>query len=150
VTHGYDWTFICDDDTYLVPLRLEAAVPDEGIDCFGWRRENGGAVYPDPYPQGSAYWLSKRASAYVSASGHMVYGIPDDVAVGRALKAAGMAILDDHRYFPGPIAISSVPRLDNDIISTHKCLPEEMHRIHDNWIAESGLRCPNPSTFALI
>src|SRR5260370_17908966 len=31
VTHGYDWTFICDDDTYAVPLRFEAALPPDGI-----------------------------------------------------------------------------------------------------------------------
>lgn len=141
----YDWVVVCDDDTYVVPERLEAALTqgygyeDYAQDYIGWRREDGGQQYNWPYVQGSCYWLSKRAAQEVAVSSIMRPGIPDDVAVGKVLGLVGIEIISDSRYYPGPVAGNGRPKPTNDIISTHKCLPETMQHIHRAWLTENAL-----------
>lgn len=148
--HDYDFIFICDDDTYAVPARLEAAIP-EGQDYVGWYRSDGGTLYNWPYLQGSGYWLSKRAAAILAQSPIMGPGIPDDVAAGKVLFfTGGMQISHDNRYYPGPIGALGRPLAGNEYITTHKCLPANMKEIHELWLKESGQSCQSPSTFAAI
>lgn len=127
-----DYGFFCDDDTYLRPDRLLAAVP-RGADYVGWVRPYGCDTHTKglPYIQGSAFWLSRKAIDFVVEAGEKVMrpGIIDDGAVGLALDGK-VALTHDRRYWPGPDACINKPMLDNDIISTHKCLPDQMAYIH--------------------
>ena len=129
VGRGYDYVFVCDDDTYVRPLRLESAVP-VGSDYVGYLRD--GAGFGTPYIQGSAYWLSRRAAEIVAYSTYMVNGVIDDGAVGQALLGQVHFVHDD-RYEPGPIWNQRYPRRDNDLVTTHKCLPGDMRAVHQLW-----------------
>lgn len=125
--------FICDDDTYVIPERLEG-VPDEvPFDYLGWFRPDGGIGYPLPYIQGSAYWLSQQAAELAVASPEMARnGIPDDVAMGRALFGA-VEFTHDSRFHPGPVS-----QLEPYRITTHKCLPlgtPTMYTIHAEYLS---------------
>lgn len=130
LANNYGPFFIVDDDTYVIPERL--AVPSEGkFDYLGWYRADGGYGYPLPYIQGSGQWLSRKAAEIVATSPEMVDGVPDDVAVGRALHGR-VLLAHDSRFHPGP-----VPELLNHTITTHKCLPETMHTIHKQYLQYS-------------
>lgn len=126
-----DRLLICDDDTFIVPDRLRIAA-ESSLDYVGFMRTSG-LQYNDgiPYAQGSAYWLSRRAMAIVAESPAMVPGVIDDGAVGRALVGK-VDFTHDYRYEPGPNA-SPAPAASNEIITTHKCLPEQMHRMWAAW-----------------
>jgi len=82
-----------------------------------------------PYAQGSAYWLSREAARLVAKSPLMKNGIIDDGAVGQALYGTVPFVHDD-RYQPGPMPFARYPQKSNNIITAHKCLPEEMKRMH--------------------
>ena len=128
---GYDYMFVCDDDTYVRTTRLFAAwknVQIHGQDYVGHMRTDGlGYNQGIPYAQGAAYFLSARAMEYVATSKEMVPGIIDDGAVGRALDGQ-VPFTHDRRYMPGP-----VPNLlvNPDWISVHKCLPNVMQQVHE-------------------
>lgn len=126
IKHNFSPFFICDDDTYVVPSRLIAwpSTCGEPADYRGWFRPDGGHGYPLPYIQGSAFWLSRKAAELVASSPEMVDGVPDDVAVGRALWEK-VAFTHDPAFHPGPL-----PELTSERITTHKCLPETMRAIH--------------------
>ena len=119
---------IVDDDTY-VSTRIRDVSPRG--DYVGFVRTQGfGALEHVPYIQGSAYWLSAKAMEFiVEAKGIMVPGIIDDGAVGRALDGK-VALTHDRRYWPGPEA--SPILMNNNLITTHKCLPANMRFIHRN------------------
>lgn len=130
---GAHFMFVCDDDTYVVPARLRAAVP-VGQDYVGHLRVGhlgyNGEV---PYAQGSGYWVSAHAMELIVASPEIKEGVIDDGAVGRALINK-VAFVHDRRYVPGPVCsdVLSVPGW----ITAHKCLPTQMQMVHenlDNW-----------------
>lgn len=128
----FRFVLVCDDDTYIHVPRLVAMARKENFytNYLGWFREDGGALYPLPYIQGSCYWLSPVAVKYVVESGAMVGGIPDDVAVGRALH--GKVKFDhDPRFYPGPDCWQQYPSTENELISTHKCNPRRMLEMHE-------------------
>jgi hypothetical protein len=131
--HGFEKIFICDDDTYVVPQRLLEAVPN--ADYVGWFRPDGGDPYPLPYIQGSAFWLSSKAAKIVAYSREMKNGVPDDVAVGRALYGH-VGFYHDGRYEPGPLYYQRYPRRSNNVITTHKCIGPDMFEMHKFWMAE--------------
>lgn len=126
---GVDWLFVCDDDTYVHPGRLMGAIP-YGLDYVGWYRPNGhpmlGMV---PYIQGSAYWLSRRAMEAVVNSRTMLQTGPDDCLLGVTLWNK-VPFTHDGRYEPGPNH-ERFPTVFNDVVTTHKCLPNVMPMLHD-------------------
>lgn len=129
--NGFGPFFICDDDTYVVPARLESLPSEGGFDYLGWYRADGGTPYPLPYIQGAGYFLSRLAARVVLVSKEMIDGVPDDVAVGRACyRDNRVNWTHDVRFHPGP-----VPELAPERITTHKCLPDDMRRIHAQYLS---------------
>lgn len=122
---------VCDDDTYARPERLIKS-GFEKHDYVGFMRTSGLDYNRGvPYAQGSAFWLSARAMERIVTSTVMVPGIIDDGAVGQALVDK-VPFVHDHRYWPGPNA-EIVPDKNNNVITTHKCLPDVMRRMHMPW-----------------
>jgi hypothetical protein len=129
---------VCDDDTYARPDRLLKTYLADirgKLDCVGFLRTSG-VDYNNgiPYPQGSAYWLSKRAMEYVVCSREMKPGVIDDGAVGRALD--GKVLLShDRRYEVGPyVTFETAPHPKNETITAHKALPDVMYQLHRPWV----------------
>lgn len=126
---------VVDDDTYARPERLIKS-GFERHDYVGFMRTSGldynGGV---PYAQGHAYWLSEKAMEYVVHSPEMRPGIIDDGAVGRALIDK-VSFDHDWRYEPGPHC-PRIPEKNNNIITTHKCLPDVMLRMHRPWATKA-------------
>lgn len=123
MSKGLTNLFVCDDDTYVAVKRLEESKPRGAY--VGWLREQG-------YVQGSAIWYSQRAMQAIVDSREMEQtDVMDDVHVGPVLARYGIFGTDDRRYYPGPepMRISSV----NNYITTHKCFPDTMRWIHDDW-----------------
>ena len=68
INHGYDFTFLCDTDTFLIPPRL-LACGFENYDltgCIGGNLE-GGKYFPWP-SGGAGYFLSQKAAWIVALS----------------------------------------------------------------------------------
>lgn len=124
--------FVCDDDTYVRSDRLLQS-GFQKHDYVGFLRVGPLGYNGDvPYAQGSAYWLSARAMELIILSPEMREGVIDDGAVGRALVDK-VGFVHDWRYEPGPFWANRRPLPQNNIITTHKCLPDEMPRAHDPW-----------------
>jgi hypothetical protein len=122
---------VCDDDTYARPERLIKS-GFEKHSYVGFMRTSGldynGGV---PYAQGHAFWLDARSMEYVVNSPEMQMGIIDDGAVGRALIDK-VPFCHDWRYEPGPNC-PRFPEPSNNVITTHKCLPDVMLRMDKLW-----------------
>lgn len=134
---NYDFAFVCDDDTYIVPERLLYSRfwqnDYAGYIRVGDARFNNGR----PYIQGAGYWISARAMEIaVSSSILKSNGVIDDGAVGQALYGRVPFVHDD-RFFPGPDWHDRYPERGNNVITTHKCLPKEMLALHDLWTRET-------------
>lgn len=123
--------FVCDDDTYAVFSRLMKS-GFEKFDYIGHLRTDG-IDYNDnvPYAQGSAYWLSARSmEEVVKRRDIMKNGIIDDGAVGKSLHGK-VPFNHDTRYCVGPVPFQ--PLAENDLITTHKCLPDTMRVVHERF-----------------
>lgn len=119
--------FVCDDDTYVRPDRLLASDFEKG-DYIGFVRTDG-----VPYMQGSAYWLSERAMEHVVLHKELMRpGVIDDGAVGQCLVDR-VQFVHDWCYQPGPNGLENPPLPQNNIITTHKCLPDTMRHVHAPW-----------------
>lgn len=130
---NYEHLVVLDDDTYVRPDRL-AACGYQLHDYMGFLRV-GPLGYNDdiPYAQGSAYTLSARAMEYIAtATNIMVPGVIDDGAVGRALVDK-VPFVHNWNFEPGPFWHNRFPAPTNNIITTHKCLPDEMVQAHAAW-----------------
>lgn len=129
---GYDFVFKCDDDTYCCVDRLLVS-GFEGQLYSGFQKESD---YFGPglrYAQGGAgYWLSRQAMAEVLADDSVSSG-PEDINVARILRQRGIALFHDLRYRPDMLWPSS----SNDFITAHRCTPEEMLKIHTNFVVPS-------------
>lgn len=119
---------VVDDDTYVYWPRM--VVSDFDFDYVGFVRN-----YTDtPYMQGSCFWLSQRSmSAVVKNKKYMTEGVTDDGAIGRCLYGE-VPFTHEHRYavgspYPEP---QQWPRLDNNIIASHKMNFMTMHACHDS------------------
>jgi hypothetical protein len=135
IEENYGLFLIVDDDTYVAANRLASEISlaeifSENYDYRGWYRDNGGYAYPFPYIQGSAYFLSRKAAEIVIASKEMVNAVPDDVAVGHALRGK-VKFENDNHFWPGPNCWEQYPSSENGLISTHKCLVSDMHKMHE-------------------
>lgn len=127
---------ICDDDTYLRPERLLKSSFWRG-DYIGFMRTSGlDYNLNTPYAQGSCFWMSERAMEWV-VRGEIIMrpGIIDDGAVGQCLVDR-VQFTHDHRYEPGPYP-ERQPLPSNNVISTHKCLPNVMRQVHDTWLRQT-------------
>lgn len=129
VTH----LFVCDDDTYVRPDRLLKSGFRKHDYIGHLRVDNLFYNQGVPYAQGSAYWLSELAMECVVRHGELMRpGVIDDGAVGRCLIDR-VAFTHDYRYEPGPNCMDRRPMPDNNVITTHKCLPGQMHYAHEIW-----------------
>jgi Galactosyltransferase len=130
----YSQIVVVDDDVYLRPERLKEFVEKVQMqyDYVGWERTGD-----QHYMQGSCYYVSCLAAAALAVSARLVDGIPDDVAVGKALEGHYCWLHPD-QFWPG--AVPAPILASNNLISTHKCSsghgPKSnlMHTIHDAWL----------------
>jgi hypothetical protein len=134
----YRYVFICDDDTYVRPERLRLT-NFRLHDYLGYLRVPPLSYNEEiPYAQGSAYWLSSRAAGFVADSPFMKPNVIDDGAVGQALYE-NVDFVHENNFEPGPEWQRHYPRKDNHLVSTHKCLPDDMRKMHKLWMKEHEL-----------
>lgn len=134
--NGYDYVFKCDDDVYLRPERLLAAVP-YGEDYVG--RLRGAALgHPAPYCSGFGYWMSRVAMEVRVGVGDGTL-LPEDLLTGNVLHTAGIVGEYDGRYVVcrstrNAISRREGPRADNDVIAACEFDGEEMDATHQEWL----------------
>lgn len=162
--HGYDFTFQCFTDTYIIVPRMFS--PDfRRFDCTGHLIRHapncscGCKHTTELYPQGGAgYWLSPKASKVIinDTPGHPNdYWMSEDLWVGNALRRGGLSIMcHDPRHWAcnyphsGGIftqCVGDVPAChDNKVISVHMsrgCNNYDvswMYEIHHNVLKYSA------------
>jgi hypothetical protein len=129
--HDYDFLFKCDDDTYCRMDRLLLS-GFEAHDYSGFRKISPWFGWAIEFAQGGAgYWLSRRAmQAVLGFAGKPCTWGPEDLNLARILAAHGIRLHHDPRY---QWTMDSVPRPDNDIITAHRCTPQDFERIHSQW-----------------
>ena len=134
--NGYDWCVKIDDDVYLRPERLLAAVPQTG-DYVGRHRgpANG---HPAPYCSGFCYWMSRKAMRARIDGGH-IEDFNEDVTTGNVLMQAGIDGCHDNRYAvarSGRNVIShrEGPRKGNRTIASCEYTPEGMVAVHKEFL----------------
>jgi glycosyltransferase involved in cell wall biosynthesis len=91
------WLFDIDDDTLVAPDRLREFLPTAGDYCGYPLRVKNLAV---PYASGGAGTLLSPTAVKILAAGGMPERGHDDVAIGRILHAAGIALAEDRRFRP--------------------------------------------------
>jgi hypothetical protein len=129
---GHDFVFKCDDDTYCRIDRLLLS-GFEHHDYSGFQKMSPYFGKPGTeFGQGGAgYWLSRTAIAIVLGSEAAPHAGPEDIIIARILKAHGIRVHHDPRYqWAGP---QRAPQPDNDLITTHRCTPEDMEAIHGKF-----------------
>jgi hypothetical protein len=127
--HDYDFIFKCDDDTYCRIDRLLSS-GFEAYNYSGFRKISPWFGWAIEFAQGGAgYWLSRLAMQAVLgfAENPCTWG-PEDLNLARILAAHGIRLHHDPRY---QWTMDSVPRPDNDIITAHRCTPQDMTAIHE-------------------
>lgn len=135
--NGYDLCFKCDDDTYVCPERLMRHMPVRHHWCGRLRGPSGN--WRHPYTSGFGYWLSATAMR------HRVHDAqPEDVAedrvTGTIMAAAGIRCHNDHRYIVAssrrnvPSGYDEGPRRGNDIIASCEYGPQDMLRVHHEYL----------------
>jgi hypothetical protein len=122
---------VADDDTYLCWPRMLAS-GFQKFDYLGFVRNYSEC----PYMQGSCFCLSERAMERIMKNSfYLRNGVPDDVAVGRALYGE-VPLTHEHRFSVG--APYPAPRMwpakVNDIIAAHKLLPALMRDCHSGLV----------------
>jgi GT2 family glycosyltransferase len=183
--HGYDYTFMADDDVYLRPERLL----DSGFQSHDYigRLRGPSGQWPAPYCSGFSYWLSAKAAKAVIRStwngdtaddryvgnalqeaglkgsfderyrvtrcdesqkpGEKGNHDREDCMVGNEIYSAGLTGAADYRYrvvnafsrsIPNTATGGEGPREGNDIISACEFEPEQMERIHQQWLSSPG------------
>jgi hypothetical protein len=94
IIHKYDFTFLCDNDTFIVPDRLMSSGFEEYDYCGKFNQKPGRrfhyadsqGTYPDIYcwcSGGFGYFVSRRAAELVIASDPRVWA--EDMYVGQVL-----------------------------------------------------------------
>jgi Fringe-like len=151
LANGYDSLFKVDDDTYLVPERLQTAgyeAHDFVCRVLPATDEN----HPCPYPYGGCgYYLGKKMLE-LAAKDEGPATDPDgdtwgrcntyeDGWIGRVAKDAGIALIDDHRLkalrhggdFEGHPWQAESPMKSNDCIAVCEFPEEYMLKVHEHW-----------------
>lgn len=130
---AYDFLVVMDDDTYIRPERIPGLIADSrNCDIVAFFRYET----PDKHwPQGAFYIVGPRGMKAMHASSLLVgHSGPDDLLAGEALK--GLNGYHSNRIVPGPCHNPAAigPQGLNDIVSVHKCLPDQMIATHDAWL----------------
>jgi hypothetical protein len=138
---GYDFVFKCDDDVYVRPERLLAAVPKDWDYCGRKRGPSGG--HPAPYASGFSYWLSKKAMRLL-ANCALTQDPAEDRWVGNNLLQNHICCYADYRYVVidsrrNALSHNEGPRRGNDLISACEFEPERMRTIHWEWSNKKAL-----------
>lgn len=123
------YLFKADDDTYVHVGRLIAACNDNRwtkplVGCGGAR---GTAA---PLQGGAGYLLTRQGAMIIAAHMSAEIGSEDRQARGAMLKV-GIRYQRDGRFYYRP---SKVPTPDNGQITTHRCHPQRMRRIHQKLL----------------
>jgi hypothetical protein len=129
--HDYDFIFKCDDDTYCRIDRLLSS-GFEAHNYSGFRKISPWFGWAIEFAQGGAgYWLSRLAmQAVLGFAGKPCIWGPEDLNLARMLAVHGIRLHHDPRY---QWTMDMVPRPDNDIITAHRCTPQDFERIHSQW-----------------
>jgi hypothetical protein len=120
-----EFVFKCDDDTYLVPDRLESLL---GMaDMVGDKGPNG----RDWVSGGAGYCLSRTALERLAEASCPKTGA-EDVIFSRLAKAHGLSLAKDSRLRPD---LRVVPTAQNELITVHGANPNMMIEIHEMFRA---------------
>lgn len=143
ITREFDTLVVVDDDTYLRPERLHQFVEENAdADYIGFSRFDFHTDRPT-YQQGNCFVLSREA-ARIAATAPEMNGFPDDPSLGKALDDK-VIWRNTARFYPGPNP-EVWPEQGNNLIATHKCLPEMMHHIHRKYMASHDPRVQGAQT----
>jgi hypothetical protein len=140
--------FFCDTDTYVVVPRLLAAGNDArpyvGHPIVGIASQEQAHATCSPMPVefaqgGAGYWLD-RSSAETLAKSRVLWKY-SDLHVGETLRAAGVSLTKDTRYYPwGYIGSEAYPP---DVISIHLSKLGHMPKYDPAWMRETHQRFLN-------
>lgn len=138
LAHGYDYVFKTDDDCYIRPERLLAAIPQPGQHYVG-RYRLGDKRFRYPYCSGFGYWLSKHAMEVRVHSQLKVPHTAEDLVCGQQLASAGIIGTSDNRYIvhrSGHAALNGRegPRAGNDTICSCEYEPAIMAIVHQEFL----------------
>ena len=122
----YDYAFKCDDDTYVVPSRLENLL--ENRDDYVGDPMGGIAAYG-----GAGYFLSKYAVGKILSDDTIWrdHGL-EDLHVGELCNHHGIKIVKGEGLYGGTYP---VPAVNNTVVTNHKVIP---HAFYWRWQAFSA------------
>ncbi|HZF08558.1 MAG TPA: hypothetical protein VFE33_07205 [Thermoanaerobaculia bacterium] len=133
---GYEAVCKIDDDCYVRPERLLAAVP-VGLDYVGRTRGPSGNK-PARYNSGFCYWMSRRA---IEALLDVPWDrdVAEDRWAANELRKQGIRATLDSRYVVSWSLRNSVrdeegPCRDNDVIAACEFEPQMMRQVHDEFV----------------
>ena len=143
LAQGYEYIFVCDDDTYVWSDRLLAS-GFEYHDYVGydWAWNLSDKDNDNNFASGLGYWVSAKAAKIVATTPEQIanhlFQCADDVWVGHVLREAGIRVEHDARYHPNNankfIDIGDVP-LQHAYIALHACESETIRQLHDRaWM----------------
>ena len=136
VGHGapmFDYLFKCDDDTYLVPERLESAITDVEVHQPHYIGRRCGIN--NDYCHGGAGYLLSRWMVCALCHAPATTEDSEDGWVGLRCRAV-TALVDCQRFCDKP---TEWPTQRNDLITTHQLrTPELMFQFHARYL------CPVP------
>ena len=122
VHFDFDWLFKCDDDTYVALDRLRTLLE------FDVEMVGNEALADRGSPSGGAgYLLSRRMVERIVLDAGLTEWGAEDIVVGEAAIRHGATWKSTARLRWNA---TPSPRLDNDLITAHWCLPERMRAIH--------------------
>lgn len=133
VDFDFDWLFKCDDDTFLVPERLQSLMGTH--DLVGSM-----SLAECPAASGGAgYLMSRKMVELLASADHLNPTGSEDKILTGFLTRTGVTWRATNRL---RMDAKRIPRKDNDLISCHWISPERMasqHAILSNEISEEIL-----------
>jgi hypothetical protein len=149
--YDFDWYFLCCDDTYVWPKRLELALSYLPVDrpmCFGSICDfmsTPGNKYQEcigrdshtlvKFPSGSGFGLNRSAieaiQKYLNLYHDHARSWYADVSVGFWLRATGATLIHSNLF-----DIEGKQKNDAGYeknLTVHRVSYSEMHQIHDQW-----------------
>ena len=129
-SRGYDYMLKCDDDSYVVPSRIQFSGNHAGL----WVPPDNGK--PGYIRGGSGYVLSRHSMEILRRS--HVSGISEDLWVTETLQRAGVSSenRDTHvcevRTYGDPFP--EIPTPGNDITVSAEYAPQELYKVHKEFL----------------
>ncbi|RYD67789.1 MAG: glycosyltransferase family 2 protein, partial [Verrucomicrobiaceae bacterium] len=118
----FDWLFKCNDDTYVDLTRL-AELTRDGLDLIGSE-----VLVSRGSPSGGAgYFLSRSMVERLVAEADIPQAGDEDVLIGKAAVSLGAVTCATNRLVYNH---SRFPRVENAVVSSHRCSPDRMRAIH--------------------